>query len=262
MSSLAPRSRAGSPGSSRTAAITAMAHSGTLMKNIHRHDRCARISPPTVGPSTGASMAGTATALITRPIRAGPAARASMVCPIGRIIPAPKPCTSRNTMSEPMFQARPHSTDPVMNSSSETSHMVFGPNRTTAQPDSGMLADSARVYPVSTHCTAVSEVWNSDPSVFTATLVIVVSRMVMIAPSTTTITRLRRAGSNPAGAFVVCVICPVPHAHPATASHAADARSGVRGHSGTGRGSGRAGSRASCPARRTPRRRAPTADIR
>ena len=68
------------------------------------------------GPSTGPSSAGTATTLMTRPMRCGPAARASIVCPTGRMIPPPIPWTTRKAMRLPADQAAPLSTEPVRNS--------------------------------------------------------------------------------------------------------------------------------------------------
>ena len=77
------------------------------------------MKPPIVGPRIGASIAGTATMLITRPIRFGPAASAIISCPIGRIIPPPTPWITRKTTSSPVELARPHSAEPAVNSTSE-----------------------------------------------------------------------------------------------------------------------------------------------
>ncbi len=60
------------------------------------------------------------------------------------------------------------------------------PNRSAIQPLNGITAASASVYPVATHWIVGSVVWNFPASVLIATLTTVVSRIVIIAPSTTT----------------------------------------------------------------------------
>jgi hypothetical protein len=77
------------------------------MKKIHRQLAAPMIAPPSSGPNTGASSIGTPITLITRPIRCGPAAWARMVCPMGRIIPAPSPCSTRKAISDPSRPGRP-----------------------------------------------------------------------------------------------------------------------------------------------------------
>lgn len=83
--------------------------------------------------------------LITRPIRSGPASRTSIVCPTGISVPPPNPCRTRNAISEGTDQASPHSSDPPMNSPSETSHIVRAPNRRTDHAVSGIAIERARV---------------------------------------------------------------------------------------------------------------------
>ena len=78
-------------GRDRSAAMNAMTPMGTLMKKIHCQLALSRMSPPMAGPKIGASMAGTATTLMTRPMRSGPAASAIMSWPMGRIMPPPRP---------------------------------------------------------------------------------------------------------------------------------------------------------------------------
>ena len=73
------------------AAIVAISPIGTFTKKIQRQLKFWMITPPSVGPSIGASIAGTKTTLITRPIRFGPAAWASIIWPTGRIMPPPMP---------------------------------------------------------------------------------------------------------------------------------------------------------------------------
>ncbi|HEX3318720.1 MAG TPA: hypothetical protein VHR88_11910 [Solirubrobacteraceae bacterium] len=81
--------------------------------------------------------------LMTRPMRAGPAARASMVWPTGMITPPPKPCRMRKKMSEPADHAAPLSTEPPMNRMSAPNHSRRTPKRSIAQPVIGITSDSA-----------------------------------------------------------------------------------------------------------------------
>ena len=101
------------------------------------------MAPPMTGPRTGPSRAGTAITLMTRPMREGPAARASMVWPTGIIMPAAAPWRTRKTMSDSADHAAPLSTDPAMNRISEPNHRRRTPKRSTAQPLSGMTSASA-----------------------------------------------------------------------------------------------------------------------
>ena len=126
----------------RTEAITAAKPIGTLTKKIQCQLAFSMITPPSVGPRTGASIAGTATMLITRPIRDGPAASAIISWPIGRIMPPPSPWSTRNTISSSIEVAKPHSAEPRTNSTSETSQTDFAPNRRDAQPETGITAAS------------------------------------------------------------------------------------------------------------------------
>ena len=110
------RSLRGSPRSAATKATTPI---GTLTKKIQRQLVLSRIKPPSAGPRIGASIAGTATTLITRPMRRGPAAEAIISWPTGRIRPPPTPCMTRNTISSVAEPAMPQSTEPSVNSTSE-----------------------------------------------------------------------------------------------------------------------------------------------
>jgi hypothetical protein len=64
--------------------------------------------------------------------------------------------------------------------------MRLVPKRSAAHPVTGITADSASVYPVTTHWIVVSEASKSIARRAIATLMTVVSRIDMIAPSTTT----------------------------------------------------------------------------
>jgi hypothetical protein len=78
------------------------------------------ITPPSVGPRIGAIIIGTATMLITRPMRFGPAAWAIISCAIGMIIPPPRPWRTRNRTSSVVDVARPQSADPSVNRITDT----------------------------------------------------------------------------------------------------------------------------------------------
>ena len=127
----------------RSAAATAITPIGRLTKKIQRQLALSTIRPPSDGPRIGASIAGTATMLITLPIRFGPAASAIMSWPIGRIMPPPTPWITRKTTSSVVELASPHSADPAVKSTSETTYTRLAPNRRAAQPVTGITAASA-----------------------------------------------------------------------------------------------------------------------
>ena len=80
--------------------------------------------------------------LITRPMRLGPAASAIISWPIGRIMPPPMPCSTRNRISAVVEVARPHSAEPAVNRTSEMMYTRLAPNRRAAQPVTGITAAS------------------------------------------------------------------------------------------------------------------------
>ena len=113
------------------------------MKKISRHDALSISAPPTIGPIAGASSIGTPTIAITRPIRSCPAARARIVMPTGITSPPPRPCRTRNAISDPADHASPHSSDPPANAATADMNTRRVPKRSTAQPASGITAASA-----------------------------------------------------------------------------------------------------------------------
>ena len=134
-----------SRGRRRAARGRAASEIGTLTRKIQRQDALSTISPPMTGPRIGPSSIGTPTIDITRPTRAGPAVRVRIVMPAGMIMPPPRPCTTRNRMIDSADQARPASTEPTMNIAIEPMYSRLVPNRSAAQPDSGMTVANARV---------------------------------------------------------------------------------------------------------------------
>ena len=55
---------------------------------------------------------------MTRPMFCGPAARASIIWPIGSVMPPPTPCSTRKATSDSTFQAAAHSAEPTVNATS------------------------------------------------------------------------------------------------------------------------------------------------
>jgi hypothetical protein len=101
------------------------------------------IKPPITGPRIGPSNIGTPITDITRPTRFGPATCVSRLIPTGMIMPPPKPCNTRKTISDSADHASPHSADPMPNSATEVIHTCLAPKRSDAQPVSGITVASA-----------------------------------------------------------------------------------------------------------------------
>ena len=125
-----------------TSAATAI---GTLMKKIQCQEKSSTSQPPRIGPKIGPSSIGMPITAITRPTRSTPAARVRIVMPAGMIMPPPNPCRMRNAISDSADQARPDSTDPSANSTIEIMYSRLVPNRSAAQPVSGITVASASV---------------------------------------------------------------------------------------------------------------------
>jgi hypothetical protein len=95
------------------------------------------------GAEDGASSIGTPTTLITRPTRWGPAAWASVIIPIGMIIPPASPCRTRKAISDSALHAAPQSALVATNALTIVIHTRRGPKRSAAQPVSGITLASA-----------------------------------------------------------------------------------------------------------------------
>ncbi len=70
---------------------------------------------------------GTPMMLMTRPMRCGPAARASIDCPTGSSMPPPTPWRTRKAINESADQARPHRLEPRMKRSVESIQTRLAP---------------------------------------------------------------------------------------------------------------------------------------
>ena len=79
---------------------------GRLIRKIHRQLEVSISQPPRIGPAIGASSIGMLMIDIRRPSRPGPASRVMIMKPRGNSIPPPMPCTTRNTMSCKMVDAK------------------------------------------------------------------------------------------------------------------------------------------------------------
>ena len=71
----------------------------------------------------------------------------------------------------------------------------MAPKRRAAQPVTGITAASASMYPVTTHWICAIVLCSSRPSVASATLTIVVSRIDMTEPTSTTALTLQTCAS-------------------------------------------------------------------
>ena len=131
--------------STRQALISATMPIGTLMKKIQCQLATSISQPPRIGPRIGPSSIGIPMTAITRPTRSGPAALVSIVMPSGMSMPPPSPCSTRKVISAVMFQDNPHRIEPIKNAVSAPMYSRLVPNRSAAQPVTGMTVASAKV---------------------------------------------------------------------------------------------------------------------
>ena len=101
--------------------------------------------PPRIGPPIGASSMGMLRTDIRRPSLLGPASRVKMINPRGNSMPPPIPCTTRKMMSCRILDANAHSSEPSVNATTEPMKSRLVPNRSAAQPVSGITAANASV---------------------------------------------------------------------------------------------------------------------
>ena len=96
------------------------------------------MNPPTGGPSTGPSSAGMLSQVIAATSSWRGVARSSTSRPTGTIIAPPAPCRMRAAIRNPSVSARPHNTDPTVNTASAARNTERLPNRSAIQPLAGM----------------------------------------------------------------------------------------------------------------------------
>ena len=85
-----------------------------------------------------------------------------------------------------MFWARPHRTDPTVNTTMAEISTRFPPKRSPSQPEAGMKTARLTRYAITIPSTAVGGMWKSRPMVGSATLTIVMSMMFMNMAETKT----------------------------------------------------------------------------
>ena len=81
---------------------------GTLRKKIHRHPTESVSSPPSVGPSAGATTTAIPYTANAMPRCFGANVSARMDCSLGASPPPPAPCSTRKKTSHPSDVAVPH----------------------------------------------------------------------------------------------------------------------------------------------------------
>ena len=89
---------------------------GTLMRKIQCQLATSMSQPPRMGPKIGPSSIGTPRIAMSRPIRAGPAARVMIVMPSGMSMPPPSPCSTRKPMRNSIDPAVAHRAEPAVKS--------------------------------------------------------------------------------------------------------------------------------------------------
>ena len=151
---------------------------GTFTKNTHRHESVSMSSPPTTGPSAGASAVGMIRIREAAARRSGGKARKSIARPTGVNIPPPTPWRTRKAMSSPSEVDKPHRHELTVNTISANWNVRFVPNRSPIQPDAGIHTARLSRYPVTTHSIDAVGTSNSAANVGRATLTIVMSMML------------------------------------------------------------------------------------
>ena len=146
------------------------------------------------GPMIGPITMGTPMMLMTRPMRCGPAARARIDWPTGSSMPPPMPWSTRKAMSELADQARPHRLEPMMKRAERGHPDQLRPEAVDGPAGDGDDQGQGEQVAVDTHWIVVTETWKSRPRVARATATIVVSRIDMIEPRTTTVEVRRSSG--------------------------------------------------------------------
>ena len=145
--------------------------------------------PPTIGPSAIAIPA----VAPQRPIARARSARSVKMFEIsdsvaGKTIAAPRPMKQRATISWAESTASPPAALEAPNSPSPASSMPLRPRRSDRLPAASRKAANTRLYASTIHCSWLFDACSSRASVGSATLTIVVSRLIAKAAS-------RRAGS-------------------------------------------------------------------
>ena len=160
-------------------------------------------APPTVGPSAGAanSMIPAATEMD----RALPPLPSSMDIASGTSGAATSPCTTRNAISAPMPGDSAHSADAAVNAARLTRYTGTVPYRRARYAVAASPVPSPSRYPLTVHCTVVSEASSARAIGSAATLTMLESTMDSSGPAssaycTTAAACVRDPGAAPRAA--------------------------------------------------------------
>ncbi len=191
-----PPSMRGACGSREVGTLTATSPApntatGAITKKMLDHEEISISQPPTIGPSA-----------IATPVVAphSPIARARSERPVkmfeisdsvaGNTIAAPRPMKQRATISWPAVAVRPPATLASPNTARPASSMPLRPKRSLRLPHTSSSAANTRLYASTTHCSWLFDACSWRTSVGSATLTIVVSRLITNA-ATSSATRAR-----------------------------------------------------------------------
>src|SRR5580700_7260420 len=102
---------------------------GTLRKNTQRQDAYVVMKPPTVGPITGATMAGQVIVEMARISPAVGVLRTTIARPTGTIMAPPIPCSTRVKVNHVKPFADPHKTEAAVKVIKAEANTVRDPTR-------------------------------------------------------------------------------------------------------------------------------------
>src|SRR4030095_16052522 len=127
------------------------------MKKIHGHEMLSVIHPPRRGPATGATSVVIAHIASAVPDFSRGKLASSNVCDSGISGPATSPCSTRNTISDCRFGARPQSHDATTNRSVASVNSLTWPKRWVSHPVSGTAIAFDTANDVITHVPWLAE---------------------------------------------------------------------------------------------------------
>jgi len=96
------------------------------------------MKPPTVGPTTGATIAGQVIVEMACISRLLSVLRTTIIRPTGTIMAPPSPCSTRAAVKNPIPVDNPQRTDATVNSTSAPPNTLRDPKRSAIQPLTGM----------------------------------------------------------------------------------------------------------------------------
>ena len=146
------------------------AATGRLTKKNQRQPSRSVRAPPTRGPTAEPAAPMAAQIAKARPRR--PSGKTSPTIESGLVenSATARPCTQRPAMSTPMLGARPHMAEPSANRRTPTRSTLRRPTRSPSRPKAMSGAISARLNPLTVHCSAVVPAPNASPIEGSATV--------------------------------------------------------------------------------------------